>query len=436
MSTVGKDGLTAWENVTHMMKNILIYLKDCGVRVFVTINVFDNEVIPVFPFIEGLGSIQEITNENCRRLIKTIHNKYKLYPRGMTNIGLAMTAAAAEVGFHPKIRCGDTDIHIFMTDGIPTEGPTTLADIALTLPKHMENFMVGFGTQHNEKLLMGLIEQSEKGGEYHFVNSFEKAGVIYGSILDSILYRFAENIVLTAENCELYDYKTNTWSSSIHIKSMALETSRTIHLRFPWDNDKPIKVKITYKTISGEKTYTYWKENGDYSNKVGVVGEDIPYPIDTSPNEEVYKFLLRQEVLELLFHVKNKSFPADELRKNITELGETIKKYMKDKNIDNDVFLNNLCDDLMISLQTLEMEASLASKFTSARLMMQGSQRAYNAVPDGVFISSNKATTQALEKTPQFRSHTVSARSCSGYAIPRQIIAPTSMHSSHMYAKK
>ena len=61
---------------------------------------------------------------------------------------------------------------------------------------------------------------------------------------------------------------------------MAFETSRTIHLRFPWDNDKPIKVKITYKTICGERTYNAFLENGDYSNKVGIVGEDIPYPID------------------------------------------------------------------------------------------------------------------------------------------------------------
>ena len=98
-----------------------------------------------------------------------------------------------------------------MTDGQPTVGPTTLAGISPHMPTNIENHLIGFGTQHNETLLTGLVKNSNKGGEYYFIDDFEKAGMVYGTILDSIFHRFAKNIIIASENCEMYNYIDNIW---------------------------------------------------------------------------------------------------------------------------------------------------------------------------------------------------------------------------------
>ena len=53
-----------------------------------------------------------------------------------------------------------------------------------------------------------------------------------------------------------------------------------------------------------------------------------------------------------------------------------LKKYMVDNNLSDDVFYQNLCDDIYISIQTFT--TSHGVMYVTSRLESQGSQRAYN----------------------------------------------------------
>ena len=401
--------------------------------------------------------MKKLTEENMDDLSNSLKDTTKFYPRGMTNIAAAMkaaTTAATEqftLNINEKLlvhKCGDYSpyrtFHLFMTDGCPTEGPSTCGGISPSVPKKIENFVIGFGVDHNEKLLNGLVDikVSKRGGEYHFVNDFENAGVIYGTILDSIFNRSVEDVTVTVKNCEIYNFVDNTWGNTLKLGPMAFDTSRMVHLRSSWVNEDQWEICVTFTSLARvdpdfrealhderpSTIYRVWEYNNEYTNK------KIP---DEKPNTAVYKYFLRQEVLELLFHVKKRTFPGQKLRHNITMLGETIKKFMETNDLNDDAFLNNLCDDLMVALHSMEMAPELGDKLCSDRHVTQGAQRAYNpatipqCAPRYHSSGSGRFTTcppalagVALQKTPLFRGHTVSCHQTPNLnAVPRQVTA-------------
>ena len=413
----GKDGKTAWDNIVHTMKCTLNYCKEHNVQVFVSIILFDHKTIE-------MCQSKEVTEENVKILSQNLSDRIKYYPRGSTDIHKAMLKAQ-EMAVHDFdewcVEKPYQTFHLLMTDGCPTAGPCDLTTIATAMPKEVENYLLGFGSNHNEKLLNALVEKSVKGGEYHFTPTFEQAGVIYGTVLDSIFNRFAQTVTVTVKHAELYDYKTNTWVTELKLGPMAFESERMLHLRFPWDNMKDREICVTYKTLGDSGEHILWKYNKEYSTEENK---------DDKMNLEVYKYFLRQEVMEILYHRKHKTFPDDKLRKNIAALGELIKTFMKDNNLDEDAFLNQLCDDLSIALHSMEMSAALGDKLCLDRQVSQATQRGYNAaVPARMQrfdAQTAPAATAALKRTPLFRNHTqrgAAARSTSAYAAPRQMAA-------------
>ena len=202
---------------------------------------------------------------------------------------------------------------------------------------------------------------------------------------------------------------------------MAFESERMLHLRFPWDNEEDRELSVTYHALGGAGEHILWKYNKEYSMKKNE---------DDKMNLDVYKYFLRQEVLEILYHRKHKTVADDKLRKNIAALGELIKTFMKDNDMDDDSFLTQLCDDLTVALHSMEMSAALGDKLCLDRQVTQATQRAYNAaIPQRMKrfdASTAPAAMAALKKTPLFRSHTQSSapvRSVSAYAAPRQVTA-------------
>ena len=132
-------------------------------------------------------------------------DRTKFYPRGSTDIHKAMEKAQ-EMAVHDFdewcVEKPYQTFHLLMTDGCPTAGKTDFNSIASAMPKAVENYLFGFGSNHNEKLLTRLVEKSVKGGEYHFTPTFEQAGVIYGTVLDSIFNRFAQSVTVKVKNAE------------------------------------------------------------------------------------------------------------------------------------------------------------------------------------------------------------------------------------------
>jgi hypothetical protein len=145
------------------------------------------------------------------------------------------------------MRNGLQTVHIFMTDGQITAGERngkTLLEKVTNI--NCTNIFIGFGNDHSDKLLRTL--SSSPKGEYYFIESLENAGMVYGEVVYNGLYEYMENIKISINNGEIYDYKTNTWSGNLYLDSVASGQDRTWHVRNLYTNEDVVGVEISYNT--------------------------------------------------------------------------------------------------------------------------------------------------------------------------------------------
>lgn len=413
------------------IKNIINYLSDIKPKVYITIILFNSEA-------NILTKHTELTELILPELLSSIE---ELEAQGMTN----MEQAFREL--NNSYMDNVENIHIFMTDGDPTVGVQTTGALSrlilnkseidtsrsggsvsspstihtdksdTTLP--YEHYFFGFGTEHKVSLLSVLTEVTN--GEYFFIDTMKNASIVYGEVLNNILYRKYQYITYTSENIEFYNYKNNEWSNTYVIPTMSSEETKNTHIRFNWDNSPTdLNIAISYCILNINKegisyvTYKGLTHNiEDYDNTI------------VSPQEErntnVMKFMYRQTVLELLFKSNNecgsyctetprspylhrRSFvpsppstppppgvlrpevytmvhnpyeQEDNLKTKMRELFEEIKDFIKVYDLEDDAFMKQLLDDLYIGCNSYEYNDRL-QVYRLSRHISQGQQRAYS----------------------------------------------------------
>ena len=375
MADRGKDGHTALDHLKHVLINMLNYFTTLDNKIYVTINMFDHEII-------SMCKKLEVTKESIQPVIA---NLQQMYPRGTTNIQKALEKARESVIENIQ------SVHIFMTDGRPTAGAMKYESLVTYLP-NIKNDFIGFGLNHDEKLLKKL---SDKGsGEYHFIDNLENGGVLYGEILHSIFYKVMQDVIISSKKCTFYNWRTNCWVNTLNIPSLASEQERTFHIHVSWDISEDIAIEISYIANNGTLTDDIVKYRNYNANETTV--------IDTR-NVEVWKYLWRQKTMELMDKAsKFQTFNKDILREAVAKLGENIKIFQEKYNLQNDDILNKLCDDLMVTLDSIDEVGG--EKYINSRLSTQACERVYR--PTLKRARNNKATS-ALQGCAHFRSHQV-----------------------------
>ena len=206
-----------------------------------------------------------------------------------------------------------------------------------------------------------------------------------------------QDIVISSKNCTFYNWRNNSWGNMLNIHSLASEQERTFHIHIPWDITEDISVEFSY--IANDKTLT----------------DDIVKYRDYNANEtttietrdvEVWKYLWRQKTLELMEKAtKHQTFGKDILREAIAKLGENIKIFQKKYKLEKDDILNKLCDDLMVTLNGLDIRGG--EKYINSRFSAQASERTYNPT---LKRARAAAASSALRGCVNFRSHQVPAK--------------------------
>ena len=87
MADRGKDGHTALDHLKHVLINMLNYFTTLDNKIYVTINMFDHEII-------SMCKKLEVTKESIQPVIA---NLQQMYPRGTTNIQKALEKARESV---------------------------------------------------------------------------------------------------------------------------------------------------------------------------------------------------------------------------------------------------------------------------------------------------------------------------------------------------
>ena len=379
--------------VKHTIKNMLNYLCDIECDIFVTIMFFDHELII-------LKKNMQINEESKKDLIEQLET---LDARGTTNFELPFQKIT-------ELYMEDIqNIHIFMTDGHPNVGETRTTQLFTLLDTRYEHNFMGFGVGHNENLLYTLTEKTN--GNYYFIDSIENAGMIYGEVLNKILYRRFENITYSSleENpstkespsteespIEFYNYKTNEWSNTYSVGSAGSEDTFTTHFRFPWDisyESLPLSFTITYNDLTSS-TNTPIIHTSNITEQEYHPNVEIPADMR---HVDVEKYYYRQLVLEKMFVVNktNRQITQSSMSllqpsnavstrvhsDEIETLFNKVKTFMEEKDLTEDLFMKQLLDDLSILFRS--QRNPTMSAYGLARQISQGAQRAYNVVNMG-----------------------------------------------------
>ncbi|KAL0233570.1 hypothetical protein PCE1_002173 [Barthelona sp. PCE] len=448
-----EGGQTCMQLTKKTIKSIIKFLGDIStksnVEIILTILFFDHAVEACFETIA-------VTKENAQELCDQVE---QWDSRGQTNMFDAINRC--EEYYREEYQ----NISINLTDGQPNCSHTKSHQMQRNLnPIVRDNFehnLIGFGMSHNEKLLYTLSKLLK--GDYYFVDNVENCGMIYGEILNKVLYKRYTDIELSSEIIEFYDHLTGDWVKNLKIKSMFCDEEDTIHLRMGWDVAiaEPLVVKIKYTDL----------EENEVIEQDMLIGADVYDSSAESPigdrDLEVHKYLFRQRAVELMFqfnekysieHEDNKlpnlitPGPAplkirrktkrptrppvqafqpepqpqpqptelDELKGKVETLFEEIKVFITDKGLDDDLFMTQILDDLSVTFQQIELSSETNNRATNVfglgRYISQCRHRAYNIA---------QCDFESLNPTPQVRAFGASRAAMGAPMLAMAGVAPS-----------
>jgi hypothetical protein len=337
----------------------------------IAIDGFDDLIEQVIP-------LTKVTEDNVDAMYKRIDKKLKA--RNSTNIEIALENAKTKINQNQQGKGKDKDRiqhHIFMTDGQVTKGSADHAHLASLVDPNYSNIFIGFGIDHDAELLQALAANTNSS--CYFVDNIENTGLIYGEILHGILYTALYNVKIEMQHGEIYDYKTNTWSTTLEIATLNSEAKKTYHVRTTTNQE--ISAIITGKTQPNQPQNV--KDEIDLVPD--LMEEDQAVPVDLT------KYMFRQRTMELLFEARTNNSKATRIanNNNITTIKNN-KKLIKDKlkaflkllqahmqeNNSDDDFYQTLCEDINIAYASFD--SPVACMYTAARQHSQGRQLSYN----------------------------------------------------------
>ena len=350
MSDICSDGRTKMQHILHTLRNMILYFKENpSLKVNITIHAFDDTIYKIVE--------RTLVNESTYDKIITEINT--IVPRSCTNIEQALNDTKEIITQLVAQYPNTTKSHIFMTDGQATAGNIRYSDLRNLIDNTITNIFIGFGLDHDSKLLNAISK--DKNSNYYFIDKLENAGLVYGEILHGIVYKFLKNVEISITDGLIYDYKTNTWNNTLKIGEIVSESSKFYHLI----SNNTCRVQITGKRVD---------DGSDILVNIPIQEESV----------DLTKYIYRQRTQQILFKInnfnKNKNSVEDEqnnLKTEMKEIFDELKKYISDNNLTNDILLKNLCDDIYICYRTFG--TSLGDMFCCARENSQGQQRAYTA---------------------------------------------------------
>ena len=383
MGSMAKDGHTALQHTIHTTKNIINYLEELWeenpeLNLSLIINLFDDRNTMIGHYKIG----QKGRRESLRK--QFIEKLEKATPRGSTNISGAFKEIKDNAIY--AATPDDKKAHILMTDGRPNIGNTSAIGINVNNPGGTQ-ICLGYSTDHDAVLLQKMTELS--AGSYHFVDSIENAGMVYGEIIHGLLFESVRDIKVTIKGAEAYNFEYNVWSKHINFNSFSSEHSQTLILRSNWDSVEPISVNVIYTETCSNITHCKTDIFTEYNCTNGESKEN-------TRNLDVEKQIYRQKTMEILSKALNRDFTdVLEFKEHVIVFEKGLKEFMKNKNLEDDPFMLKLVADIYIAFTGIDSYSGNA--FIGSRLISQGCQRAYQ-------VSDLSSLRQPAESQMTFRS--------------------------------
>jgi hypothetical protein len=383
MSESCNDGKEKIDHIKHTVKNILNYiLSKPQIKVLLNVFIFSSSVTDIL--------INEtVTEDNINELKKKID---KIYADGGTNIENALKKF---IELSKNISPDYVVSNIFMSDGYATEGVTNIKLLGGLVNESVSNTFIGFGIEHNPKLLTFL--SSSITSTYYYIDVLENSGHVYGEILHGILYKKYQNTILTVENGLIYNWKTNSWSSSLMIGNLVSDTYKQFHIiskccdevscAFKFseeEQEKNVYFMNSYDDLSKfyfrQKTlqilFNSHKLNDELDENEHFVNlKKLRFDFNEEEEEEREK-KRNDKLNDQKKQNQKKVYNIKLLKKQMTELIKNMEEYKINNNMTEDKFIKNLCLDIAICYKTIGTD--LGNLYSYSRQISQGSQRIHS----------------------------------------------------------
>jgi hypothetical protein len=378
-----KDGKTKIQHIKFALQNMLqIFHQKIESNISVRIQSFNDNVYTV---IETVEDIKSKTEEELNEIITKIN---EITPEKSTNIEKTLKATNKYLNPYIREHHSKRVAHILLTDGEITNGSTNKSYLKGLINNDYPNIFLGYGLQH-DNLLLTSLETAGKYNEYRFVDNLEKSGLVYGEVIHKLLYTAIEDVTLKAENCEIYDYSTNTWTTTLNIGHLISDQEKIYQIRSLKPNEAHIAVY--------GRTIHQTRQLDMLTNEIELQIHATPVIISSVPCD-LTNYLFRQKTQELLFktkeHLQNSEAndpldkyksvlieskkvnkKTDDLKKEIKDFFKSMLDYIEANKLKEDEFFRMLCDDIYIAIKSFDMENGLM--FTAARHKSQGRQQSY-----------------------------------------------------------
>lgn len=342
--------------VKTTLKNMIHFLVKQEADIYIQIQSFNSKV-------ESLVHLTHISEENVTEIIEKINS---LDADNDTDIGNAIVVANEFIENYRMANPEHEIGHIFMSDGSPTSGITTPNQLAELVNDEFSNTFIGFGLDHNAHLFHKFSEKNNT--EYRFIDKIENTALVYGEIIHQLLYPALRDVVFRVSGGEIYDWKTNTWTTQMTEPVIVSESEKVYHVR-SLHSVSEIQVDIMQHGDS---------EAFDVVRPLPAMVSLVDGSIIHSCLEDVTKYIYRQRTMECLFESKKKlnSEGKRELKQKMRNLFKEMRTYMRDHDLLEEPMLKLLCDDIFITYKT--MNSAYGMMFAVARCSSQGRQQTYN----------------------------------------------------------
>jgi uncharacterized protein YegL len=373
-----KHANTKMQYAIQTLKSIMKYVSTQKADIYVQINTF-NETI------KTIVDPVKVSQHSLPDILETLN---AIDADGSTNIEAALTAATASITSYAQTYPNHTCVHIFMTDGEPTCGATSSAELLKCISTDYMSINIGFGTDHNAKLLSEL--SISKNSEYHFIDKLENASLVYGESLHKVLYPCLQNVHVQVENGLIYDWTTNKWNTGIYESTLIGEIKKYYHVK----TKTPCDIIGTIKAEAVRQ-----EEAGIYTAHIEETVLRLPDLVDENDNvvhdDIIIKFAFRQCILEALYEAKHIHYgmSPEELnakKQQIKDLFDKIQKYVAENNMQSDGIITQLLNDLYLAFWNIG--AVDGGMYIFGRHSSQGNQQAHTPGNDQIkFNNMNNA---------------------------------------------
>ena len=375
MSQLCSDNKSKMQHIIQTTKNIVdVFSKHTNI--FIEIYGFDDRMETI---IEKTECTPETKDAIHARLDE------KLIPRNTTNMSVALYNARQRLSYATEKRT-----HIFMTDGHITSGENDAQKLASVIDPSYQTILIGFGEDHDAALLNSL----SKSGKYYYINEIESAGLAYGEITHSILYNAAEKVTIRAEQGEIFDFQSNTWTKTLCIPYLLGEAKKQYYMRT--FNPDILEAELRGIDLNNQFIYEY----------IYTLPDLIPLdPIDLT------RHMYRLRTLQILYEARtamiNKETP-NKICEKMNDFLTNMKTYIDANQLQTDEFMWSLYDDIASSIAAIKTsQIKYAIAYSEGRATSNGTQSAYQPL---IRYNHGNLNNDSSLRTPSLNRSNTSAR--------------------------